>query len=155
MAIVFISPQKRQRILIFSIIGFFILVVAAIGIDVYLTKPKAAAVEEYFVAPVIKINWGVLKSDQLTKLEPVPEIQKDFQFTAKTAKGLAKAGIISAASQDEAMQTLKNLSLTSIVLTELRPGRTNPFSPYYQVVVPPPTPTPSSNTSSSTPPANQ
>lgn len=148
MAIVFISPKKRQMLFISLIAGFFILVLGGIGLDVYLTKPQAAKTEEYFVSPAIKINWDVLKSDQLTNLEPMPEIQQDFQFSAKTSKGLTKTGIISAGSQDEATQILKGLNLLSITLSELKPGRANPFVPYYQVVAPPQNNTAKTNTQS-------
>jgi hypothetical protein len=136
MAIVFISPPRRQRILIFSVIGFFVLAIAVIALDVYLTKPQAAQTEEYFTAPAIKINWSILESDQLTNLEPVPAIDKDFQFSAKDANGAPKSGFIYAASDVEATQMLKNLSLTSIALNELKPGRPNPFTPYYKVGAP-------------------
>lgn len=150
MAIVFISPPKRQRILIFSIIGFFILILLIIGLNVYLTNPQPAQTQKYFTAPVPKINLDILKSDQLTNLEPIPQIQKSFQFSAKTAKGLTKTGIISAASEDDAMQALKNLSLTSIILNELKPGRATPFTPYYKIIPPPIINIPQTNASSST-----
>jgi hypothetical protein len=132
MAIVFISPQKRQRTLIFSIAGFFALVLLAIGLSVFLAKPQVAPAQQYFTATPININWKVLKSDQFTKLVPVPEVEKEFQFSAKAADGSAKTGIVSAVSEDDANKALQNLSLASIVLTELKPGRDNPFSPYYQ-----------------------
>jgi hypothetical protein len=133
MAIVFISPQRRQRVLIFAVIGFFLLAMVIIALAVYLAKPRVARPEEYFTAPAIRINWGVLKSDQVTNLEAVPAIKKEFQFNAKAPNGTTKTGIVSASSEEEATQALKNLNLTSIVLSELKPGRQNPFSPYYQI----------------------
>ncbi|MFA5877824.1 MAG: hypothetical protein WC845_00375 [Candidatus Staskawiczbacteria bacterium] len=138
MAIVFISPKERQKTLIVSIVGFFVIILTLISLSVFLSKSKETPIEQVFQAPEIRINFDVLKSDKITKLDFLPELRKEFSYTGKNSKGEAKAGKISSISEEEAMKTLTELGLSSITLEEITGGRINPFTPYYETAPPPP-----------------
>jgi len=136
MAIVFISPREKQKMFIFGIVGLFFIVLILIGLMVFLAKPKKATVEQFFNAPEIGINFDILDSDVIKNLELFPEIKKEFNYTARTSKKIVKSGVITASSQEEAIQSLTTLGLLDIVLEEIEGGRDNPFTPYYGVKPP-------------------
>ena len=132
MAIVFISPKEKQKVFIIGIIGLFFLVLVLIGLLVFSAKPKKAA-EQVFNAPKIEINFGILDSNVIKNLYPLPEMKKEFSYTGQTSKKIPKSGTIIASSQEEAMQALITLGLADIVLKEITGGRDNPFTPYYKI----------------------
>jgi len=138
MAITFISPKERQKVFILGIVGLFFLLLIMIGLGVFLAKPKKTAPEEVFLAPEIKINFDVLKSDKIKNLEFFPEIEKEFNYKAQTANGESRSGRIAAPSAEKAMQILIALELSGITLEEIKIGRDNPFTPYYEVKPPAP-----------------
>jgi len=109
------------------------MILIVIGLIVFLAKPKTVPPEQAFNAPEIKINFDILKSDKINDLELPPEVEKEFNYQAKTATGIAKSGKISAASPEKATETLTGLGLSSVVLEETITGRINPFVPYYEL----------------------
>ncbi len=139
MAIVFISPKERQRVFVLAIAGFFLVLLVLIGFTIILAKPKKVPEQEVFRAPTIRINFDVLNSEEIKSLEFLPEMEKEFSYTARTtAKGELKSGVISASSEDKARQILTGLGLINIMLTEMKEGRSTPFKPYYEITAPAP-----------------
>jgi predicted tellurium resistance membrane protein TerC len=130
MAIVFISPKERQKVFILGIVVIFVLFIAVISLIIFLAKPKKMPVELIFEAPKIRINFDVLTSNKIKDLEFLPEIEKEFNYTAKTEKNRPKTGKVAAPSSEEAEEILTALGLSNIALEEIRGGRENPFSPY-------------------------
>lgn len=116
--------------------GFFVILLIIIGISVFLTKPKKVPVGQVFNAPKITINFDILKSSKIQGLEVFPEIDKQFDYQAKTAKGKDQKGRISASSEEKAKEILTGLGLNSIVINKPIDGRSNPFSPYYEIKSP-------------------
>lgn len=133
MAIVFISPKERQKVFILGIAVLFVLFLVGISLIIFLAKPKETPSELVFHAPKIRINFDVLTSDKIRDLQFLPEIEKEFNYAAKTETGQDKSGKIAASSPEKAIQILTALRLSSIVLEEIRGGRETPFSPYYEV----------------------
>ncbi len=139
MAIVFISPREKQKVFIMGIAVFFGVVLILISLGVFLSKPKSVEKDKVvFVAPKININFDVLKSPLLQALEFMPEIEKEFNYRAFTLEGKEQSGKIRAVSQNKAIELLTAMNLTKIELTEVAPGRENPFSPYYKIETSPP-----------------
>ena len=100
---------------------------------VFLAKPKEIPTQQVFRAPKITINFDILKSDKLKELELLPEVEKEFNYTARTATGGQKTGRIVASSPEKATQILTELGLLNITLEEVKGGRSEPFKPYYEV----------------------
>ncbi len=136
MAIVFISPKEKQKIFILGIAGFFLLVLVLIGLAVFLARPKNVPQEQVFQAPEIKINFDVLKSEQIKNLEIPGAIEKEFSYKATTAKGQEQSGKISAPSQEKAIEILTTLGFSNITFEEAKSGRENPFAPFYEITPP-------------------
>ena len=130
MAIVFISPKERQKVFILGIVVIFVLFIVVISLIIFLAKPKEIPAEMVFRAPKIRINFDVLTSDKIKDLQLLPEIEKEFNYKAKTEKNRDKTGKITASSPEEAEEILTALGLSKITLEEIKGGRENPFSPY-------------------------
>ena len=133
MAIVFVSPKERQKMFVIGIVGLFLLTITTIGLSVFFKKPKSLPPEKFFQAPKITINLDILKSEAIKNLEVLPAIEKEFNYQASTAKGKAQTGKVSAVSQEEATQVLTGIGLSNIILEEVKSGRENPFTPFYEI----------------------
>jgi len=134
MAIVFISPKQRQKTLIFGIIGLVSLVLIIISLGVFLKKPKTIPSERVFKPPKIEINFEILGSDQVKNLEVFEKIKKEFNYQGKTEGGEVQSGKILAVSREEALESLKELGFSDIVLEEIEIGRENPFV-FYEITI--------------------
>ena len=102
MAVVFISPKKRQGIFFTIITAIFILFVAIIFVEVFF--PKSITVTSVPAVGLSKTNidMSIFNSPQFKALQPFHDIN----------------------------------------ISGNKPGRGNPFVPYYQVPTPTPTPMP-------------
>jgi len=109
-------------------------------LTVFFAKPKGIQTEVVFHAPQIRINFDVLKSVRVQNLELPPGIEKQFTYQAKDKDSRSQTGKIAAISSAEAEVLLTGLGYQQIVLQEVLGGRENPFTPYYEIVVPPKTP---------------
>ncbi len=132
MAIVFISPRKKQKILIFSTIGLISLILISIGLGVFLIKPKIIPPEQVFIPPEIEINFGIFESDQLKNLELFGKIETEFNYQGSTKTGEIQSGRILASSQEKAIELLEQFGLFEIILEEMPIGRINPFV-FYEI----------------------
>ena len=83
MAILFVSPQKKQRSLMWSIILFIVFILLIVFFTVFppefLYSPKTSQVN--FTTPGVKVNLNILNSDQVRNLET---------FSSETSQGAIK-----------------------------------------------------------------
>jgi hypothetical protein len=130
MAIVFISPKKRQKILIYILLGLICFILIIIALRIFLIKPKPIPPGMVFIPPEIKINFEILKSEQVKNLELFEGVKKEFNYQGRTETGEIQTGKIKAVSNEKAQELLEELGLSEIELTEMEISRENPFLPY-------------------------
>ncbi len=131
MAIVFISPRKPQIILISAAVGVVSLGLIITLLIVFLSKPEPIAPEEVFKPKEVKIDFTILRSPQLEKLELFPDkVKKEFVYEAKTEEGEKKTGKILAFSEQEGRGVLSEAGLSDIEIERIKIGRRNPFTPF-------------------------
>ncbi len=132
MAVVFISPRKRQKVFFMGITIIFLLFLLAVFLGVFLAKPKQATQTVVFNKPKVDINMNIFDSDQFKDLKPFIKMEMQYSYTATTESDQPRSGFITAASIDQARERLISMGLTVIKLEEAEIGRDNPFTPYYQ-----------------------
>jgi len=135
MAVVFISPQKRQQMFLIGIISAFALFVTIVALLVFLSQPEKVAPELVFNKPKVSINFESFTSDQFKNLQPFVEMQTQFDYSALTKDNNQVDGSIFAANIDEAKKNLQDMGLTITDIKQAEVGRLNPFAPYYQSAV--------------------
>jgi hypothetical protein len=136
MAVVFISPKKKQRVFFIGITAVFLLILISITFFVFMAQPQQVAQELVFNKPKVNINFNALDSDQFKELLPFNEMQRQFAYTAKNENGDVESGFISAVSIEEAKKILESIDLAVQDIKEAEIGRENPFTPYYQLMLP-------------------
>ncbi|MCX6719853.1 MAG: hypothetical protein NTV36_01985 [Candidatus Staskawiczbacteria bacterium] len=132
MAVVFISPKKRQKTLMLVIIGGFLVLLIIISSGVLLSPPKEVSPELIFNKPKVDINIKIIDSDQFKNLQAFTEMDVQYIYEARTADKKQKTGSVTAVSEDEARAMLESMGLTVTKLEKSKVGRDNPFIPYYQ-----------------------
>ncbi len=138
MAIVFISPRKRQKAFLLGIAGLFSFLTLMIALSVFLSRPKEIRPELVFNKPKINVNLELLDSEQFKNLELFSEMEMQFGYVATDAGGKKAEGKISAVSEEKAREVLEGLGLRVSQIKELEIGRENPFIPYYKITAPKP-----------------
>jgi len=130
MAIVFISPQKRKKLLIHFITVGFAMVLVAVALIFFLRVPKPIESEKVFKPPEIEINLDVLKSEHLTALRLFEmRVKKEFIWQARDENNQPQEGKILTVSVEEAKKRLGEFGLKDIEVQESKIGRENPFIP--------------------------
>ncbi len=132
MAIVFISPKKRQKAFIFWIVGLFLVFMIFVTFTVLTAEPGEVPEEFVFNEPKVNINFGVLNSGQFKNLEPFLELKPEFYYEARSKDNKVVNGKVSADSLVDASKILSDSGLTVIKITKVEGGRDNPFVPYSQ-----------------------
>lgn len=132
MAIVFVSPKKKQILFFSLIIGFFLVLLFTIILFVFLLKPEAMPIEKVFKKPNINIDFSILDSDQLKNLNQLEAIEYVFIYNAIAELGKTVSGKITAVSEASAISKLEEIKLSNIELKRESLGRENPFNIYYQ-----------------------
>ena len=135
MAIVFVSPKKKQITFFVSIGGFFLFILILIALIVFLSKPAVVSEGEIFKKPNININLSVLDSNELKSLFPLDPVQYVFFYQANTEKGKSASGKITATDEDDAKAKLTDMKLSNIEVQKELTGRDNPFDVYYQTTI--------------------
>lgn len=132
MAIVFVSPRRRQTIFFASVAVFFTLFVIVVALIVFFAKPKKVSEQVAFKRPNIQINLSVLDSNELKVLLPLDPIQYNFIYQATQKDGKSASGKILAVDQADATAKLSAQNLIVNKIEQESPGRENPFGIYYQ-----------------------
>jgi hypothetical protein len=136
MAVVFISPKKRQKTFFMWISGGFVLLLIFISLAVFLSKPPEVQPELVFNKPKVTIDFSILDSEKFKNLEPLMEMLSQYRYTATTSKGKPVEGVVSATSVEDAKRIIESRSLLVSNIKEVQIGRDNPFSPYYVSTLP-------------------
>ncbi len=135
MAIVFVSPRRKQLTFILTILGIFVFLILGVFLIMFFMTPKTVTQEQPFIKPNINLNLAILDSNELKKLLPLEEIERQYIYTAKDKEGKEVSGKISAVSEQLAKEALENDKLIILKLEKEISGRDNPFNIYYQIEV--------------------
>ena len=134
MAIVLISPQKRQKTFIWIASSLAVLVLLAIAFFIFapMLSNNLNNIPDTgnYITPDIKLNFSIVDSAQVKNLEPFNKIEMEFAYVAQDKSGKQVVGRISAADQDGARKSLEAMGFTIVSLQESNLGRINPFVPY-------------------------
>ena len=130
MAVVFISPQKRQRAFFMGITASLVLFLIFISLWVFLSKPTQPKSSSTFNKPKVNVNLAILDLTQFKNLEHFELIPLQFSYIATTSKKVTIKGFISAVSKEEAIKMLQDAKLQVVEVKETVVGRDNPFLPY-------------------------
>lgn len=131
MAIVFVSPAKKQKVL-FWIIGFVLVAVLVAGSVIALLpeiKNQLTIVEVPALppGPDISLNFAVVDSNEVKNLESFAALQIEFDYSAIDQSGSMVAGKIVAPSKENATTLLEEMGLKEVKLREIDAGRIDPF----------------------------
>ena len=137
MAVVFISPKKRQKVFFMGITVVFLLFVLFISLTVFFSQPKQNGSQLVFNKPKVNIDFTVFASDSFKNLEPFTEMEFQFTYQALTKDNKNVQGLISAVSVEVARTMLEAMDLKVGSIKEVEIGRENPFTPYYQDAIVP------------------
>ena len=136
MAIVFISPKRRQRIFFRGILAFLILLLFIISLIIFPSQFKNETqdipTKVVFDTPGVVINFESIDSDQVKNLEPFLGVQIEFNYIAQDKDDKQVVGKISATTKDDAKILLEGMGFKVSSLQESNIGRNEPFIPYYQ-----------------------
>jgi predicted tellurium resistance membrane protein TerC len=135
MAVVFISPKKRQKTFFLGITIAFALFLIFVSLFVFLSKPKDVSETLVFNKPKVSINMEFLDSEQFEKLEPFEEMEVQYVYEVLTKNNVLKTGFISSTSLEQAKKILGSRGLNVKSIKETESGRETPFTPYYQSIV--------------------
>ncbi len=134
MAIVLISPRKRQKAVIWAIASLAVLMLLGASLFIFFpmftnqinTIPDTGT----YITPDIKLNFSIIDSNQVKNLTPFSIIETEFAYTAQDKNGKQVVGKISADDQESAKKSLEAIGLTVSNLQEINAGRSDPFVPY-------------------------
>ena len=134
MAVVFISPKKRQKVFFMGIVIGFSLFVLFFSLAVFLAQPKKVAQELVFNKPKITIDTTIFDSEQFKDLAFFEEIENQYQYTVYTDSiNKTTTAFITGTSKEQVQLTLEEMGYTVVEIKETGTGRNNPFTPYYDV----------------------
>ena len=150
MAVVFISPKRRQRMFFTAITVLFLLLLGFISLGVFVAGPQNSLAIPSFNKPKVNIDMSIFNSAQFKQLQPFVVLQTQYSYTALTAENQQTSGVIYADSGDQATTILESTGLKVISIVPVEIGRDNPFTPYYQSAPAVPAKAPTSKTTSKT-----
>lgn len=109
------------------------MVLGGIALGVFMAKPMEVSQQTVFNKPKININFEIFESEQFKNLEPFTKLELQFSYKALTENNKIVEGKILAPSAEEARKKLQAMDLTPQEIKEVKPGRDNPFEPYYKL----------------------
>lgn len=134
MAIVFISPKKKQRVFFWgitmSLVSFVIIISVIVVMPELLNKTQIIPAGISYDKPFITINLDAVDSLQVKNLEPFVSLETEFAYNVKDQHGKQTAGNISAATKDDAQKLLEGAGFSVLSLQEVMAGRSDPFTSY-------------------------
>jgi hypothetical protein len=130
MAVVFISPKKRQKMFFLMITGVVLLFLIIVALSVLLAEPEEIEQKINLKQANIDVNTKILKQKKFTDLKPFPAMEKQFKYTAKAQNEKIKEDFISASNIGEAQKILEEAGWELINIEEVGVGRNNPFESY-------------------------
>jgi len=133
MAVVFISPKKRQRTFFVAITLGLLAFLGFISLGVMSSTPPEIDTAIVYNKAKINIDMSVFDSDRFKNLKSSTEMGVQYAYKVVTKSKLTEEGFISSSSETLARKKLEDNGLTVISLKETGAGRDNPFVPYYVV----------------------
>jgi len=131
MAVVFISPKKRQKMFFTGITAILLLFLAVMFLGVFFSSPKETSSVLVFNKPKVSIDMSIFSSEQFRDLQPFSEMQIQYSYSATTKDNKTQKGFVFANSKEEAKEIIESNGLSVIDIKEAEIGRDNPFVPYY------------------------
>lgn len=133
MAIVFISPQKKQRAFLITVGSLSVLVLFILSLITFLPKIESSlkSVPESGQSnvPDIKINFEAADSGKVKNMELIKGVEKEFNYTAQGKDNKQTTGTIFALNASEAQEFLAAMGFKNFTIKEVGAGRINPFAP--------------------------
>ena len=130
MAVVFISPKKKQRRFLMGVGASFLILILIVFFFAFARKPSPAELNITFNKPKVTMNFGIFNTDEFNRLEMFESIPFQFFYIAQDSEEQEVNGIISAESKEEARTALETAGLTVVDLQDVEFGRDNPFIPF-------------------------
>jgi len=130
MAVVFISPKKRQRKFFGLAIIIFLLVLAGVALLILLSRPKTPAQELVFHKPKVNLSMEIFDSDRFKNLQLFTEMKIQFAYIGTTQENQVVSGVVDAVSKEEAEGILRDRGFIAVKAEMVKTGRENPFTPY-------------------------
>ena len=112
MAVVFISPRKRQRTFFVAITVALLLFLGFISLGVISSKPPKVDSTVVFNSAKINIDMSIFDSVRFKNLKSPPEMGIQFRYKALTKSKRAEEGFISSGSIAQAREKLEGMGLT-------------------------------------------
>lgn len=133
MSIIFDSPKRKRRKLIWIIGGLLAFIMLVIALVVFPPQWQDNQSGDPIAIAELQLNLGILESDPLKNLERFSTIiQSSFTYTAKDKQGKTVAGNVLASDETQAKKILTDQGFENIELKGPMVGKTDPFLPYYQ-----------------------
>jgi hypothetical protein len=130
MAIVFISPKKRQKAFFIAISAILVLFFILFSISIIPSEPKKVSPKIILNKTNIEINTSIFNQDKFKKLQPFSDMKKQFSYRANTKNKKLEEGVISAESADEVREVVEGFGWSVLSIKEIEVGREDPFSSY-------------------------
>ncbi|OGZ83617.1 MAG: hypothetical protein A2599_02365 [Candidatus Staskawiczbacteria bacterium RIFOXYD1_FULL_39_28] len=130
MAVVFISPKKKQKGFFMGITISLALFLSVISFWVFLAQPSVQEQKTTLNKPKVNVNLAILDSEQFKNLENFELMPLQFEYTAMTSRNKIVQGVISAVSEEKAREILQTNGYSVSELKLIDIGRDNPFVPY-------------------------
>lgn len=134
MAIIFVSPKKRQRtlflILSIALLSILIAISLVFFIPGFLKRLQSPPTALLFESPDITINLDILNSNKVKNLEPFGDLKTAYIYMVEGKDGKQVTGSISMDTKEQAQKILEDDGFKIISLEELNIGRDNPFVSY-------------------------
>ncbi len=143
MAIVFISPQQKQKTIIKIIVGLLALLLVAGSLVIFIPKfinaPAKAKIKVSFAKPDVIINLDIINSEKVKNLNLFSNLETEFVYVVKNQQGNLITGNIVALTPFDAQKLLEESGFKVVSLKEINIGRSEPFTSYYQPIIKAPT----------------
>ncbi len=137
MAVVFISPKKRQRMFFLVITLMFVLFLVFVFLGVIFSAPKEVPPIVVLNTSKVNIDMTIFDSVKFKNLQAFPEMGDQYRYKATARNKTVQEGFIAADSATSAVQILQKMGFTNPSLQKVEAGRENPFIKYYTVPPPP------------------
>lgn len=131
MAVVFISPKKKQKSFLMAAAVTVGILVGIVMLWAFLfSGPSKNDVVVTFNKPKITVNFSSLDNPAFETLENFEKIPLQFLYNALNSRGQTVQGVVSANSEPEARAIVEGLGLKVGQIRLVFSGRDNPFIPY-------------------------
>ena len=139
MAIIFISPKKKQKIFIWlisiALILFLVTILFIIFSPGFKNETASIPIQDVLYNPSARINFDIMDSSLVKNLDLFEGMQTEFDYAAQDQNGNNAGGKVLALNQEDAKSILEKMGLKVLTLKESNIGRSDPFVPYYQATV--------------------